>query len=218
MTPSLAHSLPPLYTHRSHTPPLQATRAVTEMNGRMLEGKPIYVALAQLREIRKAQLEQQYTAPRIPGAGMPGPLGGRGAPLPGMYPPQPQFQPQFYAGPMGPPPGRPNGPGMAQMGYPQMVPRGMPVSTPPLQLSHIVSPNSEFPWFDCGSQVRSLASALPTSSMSLPNKQPSYPTSPQTHVSSKSVVIEQGKSAGQKRSCFATDDGVRCGSWGAFQH
>jgi polyadenylate-binding protein len=110
-----------------YTSPEEATRAVTEMNGRMVEGKPIYVALAQLRDIRKAQLEQQYAAPRIPGAGMPGPPGGRGGPLPGMYPPQPQFQPQFYAGPgpMGPPPGRPNGPGMAQM-YPQMVPRGMP--------------------------------------------------------------------------------------------
>lgn len=27
----------------------EATRAVTEMNGRMIKGKPIYVALAQVR-------------------------------------------------------------------------------------------------------------------------------------------------------------------------
>lgn len=106
---------------------IQATRAVTEMNGRMVDNKPIYVALAQLRDIRKAQLEQQYSSPRLSPA-MPGPPpGGRGPPLPGMFPPQPQFQPQFYGGPgpMGPPPGRPNGPAMGQM-YPPMVPRGMP--------------------------------------------------------------------------------------------
>eukprot|EP00854_Cymbomonas_tetramitiformis_P019683 gene19683-23544_t len=38
----------------------EATKAVTEMNGKMLAGKPIYVALAQRKEVRRAQLEQQY--------------------------------------------------------------------------------------------------------------------------------------------------------------
>ena len=61
----------------------QATRAVSELNGRMLNGKPMYVALAQRKEVRKAQLEQQYTAPRIPappmaGAAMAGPRGPMG--------------------------------------------------------------------------------------------------------------------------------------------
>ena len=114
----------------------QATRAVSEMNGRMVEGKPIYVALAQRRDVRKAQLEQQYSSPRMAPA-LPGPPG-RGAPLPGMFPPQAQFQPQFYAGPgaMGPgPQGRPNGPGMGAMYPPQMVPRGMPGVSHLLKLS-----------------------------------------------------------------------------------
>lgn len=37
--------------------PEEATRAVTEMNGRMLGNKPIYVALAQRKDARRAQLE-----------------------------------------------------------------------------------------------------------------------------------------------------------------
>jgi len=40
--------------------PEEATKAVTEMNGRMLEGKPLYVAIAQRKDVRRAQLEAQY--------------------------------------------------------------------------------------------------------------------------------------------------------------
>jgi len=40
--------------------PDEATKAVTEMNGRILVSKPLYVALAQRREDRKAQLASQY--------------------------------------------------------------------------------------------------------------------------------------------------------------
>lgn len=39
--------------------PEEATKAVTEMNGKILATKPIYVALAQRREQRRAQLEAQ---------------------------------------------------------------------------------------------------------------------------------------------------------------
>jgi len=40
--------------------PEEATKAVTEMNGRLIGTKPLYVALAQRKEDRKAQLASQY--------------------------------------------------------------------------------------------------------------------------------------------------------------
>uniref|UniRef100_A0A7S2SAR9 PABP n=1 Tax=Mucochytrium quahogii TaxID=96639 RepID=A0A7S2SAR9_9STRA len=59
----------------------EAMRAVTEMQGRMVLGKPIFVALAQRKENRRAHLEAQHTRTR-----------GRGMPMqPGMYPGQPVY-------------------------------------------------------------------------------------------------------------------------------
>ena len=40
--------------------PDEATKAVTDMNNRILCGKPLYVALAQRKEDRRAQLATQY--------------------------------------------------------------------------------------------------------------------------------------------------------------
>lgn len=56
--------------------PEEATRAVTEMNGKIIGSKPLYVALAQRKEVRKAQLEAQFASrskgmpPRLPTAPM----------------------------------------------------------------------------------------------------------------------------------------------------
>lgn len=78
--------------------PDEATKAVTEMNGKMLLNKPIYVALAQRKEQRRAQLEAQHAAratgirlqQQAQAAGMTGnPLYATGVagPAPVFYPP-----------------------------------------------------------------------------------------------------------------------------------
>jgi polyadenylate-binding protein len=60
--------------------PEEATKAVTEMNGRILVSKPLYVALAQRKEDRKAHLNAQYMQ-RVSGLRM------QSQPMPQMYPP-----------------------------------------------------------------------------------------------------------------------------------
>lgn len=85
--------------------PDDATKAVAEMNQRMINGKPLYVALAQRKDVRKSQLEasiqarnqlrmqqaaaaagmpQQYMQPPVFYGQQPGfiPQGGRGMPFP----------------------------------------------------------------------------------------------------------------------------------------
>lgn len=81
--------------------PEEATKAVTEMNGKIVGTKPLYVALAQRKEIRRAQLEAQFAQRNKAAPRMPAP----------MYNGTPQV---FYA-----PPGQPG-----FVGYPPMVPRG----------------------------------------------------------------------------------------------
>lgn len=133
--------------------PDEATKAVSEMNGKMIGQKPLFVTLAQRKELRKQQLEaqvaqrtqirnQQMAAAGIPGVpygAMPG-----GAPMyygqPGAFPGAPQgrggpmMYPQGGPGMMMPraryaPPGQmpggpmPYGPMGGYPGYPQ---QGMP--------------------------------------------------------------------------------------------
>eukprot|EP00262_Sarcandra_glabra_P012238 TRINITY_DN3114_c0_g2_i1.p1 TRINITY_DN3114_c0_g2~~TRINITY_DN3114_c0_g2_i1.p1 ORF type:complete len:659 (+),score=142.30 TRINITY_DN3114_c0_g2_i1:326-2302(+) len=95
--------------------PEEASRALTEMNGKLVVSKPLYVALAQRKEDRRARLQAQFSnmrpvvmapsvAPRMPmyPSGGPG-LGqqifyGQGPPA--IIPPQPGFgyQPQLVPG------------------------------------------------------------------------------------------------------------------------
>lgn len=131
--------------------PDDATKAVAEMNQRMVNNKPLYVALAQRKDVRKSQLEasiqarnqlrmqqaaaaagmpQQYMQPPVfyaPGQ-QPGfmPQGGRGMPFPqpGMGMPQGGRPGQF--------PGYPQQGGRG--GVPQQMPPnmyGMPGQFPP---------------------------------------------------------------------------------------
>jgi polyadenylate-binding protein len=58
--------------------PEDATKAMTELNGRIVGSKPLYVAVAQKKEVRRQQLEAQYrarsfNAPHMPPQGMPFP-------------------------------------------------------------------------------------------------------------------------------------------------
>ncbi|OTA89283.1 hypothetical protein M434DRAFT_53531, partial [Hypoxylon sp. CO27-5] len=111
--------------------PDDATKAVGDMNQRMINNKPLYVALAQRKDVRKSQLEasiqarnqlrmqqaaaaagmpQQYMQPPVfyPPGQQPGfpPQGGRGMPFPAMGIPgaqggRPGQFPNAYGGPQG---------------------------------------------------------------------------------------------------------------------
>jgi len=72
-----------------YSTPEEATKAVTEMNGKMIGAKPIYVALAQKKEQRRAQLEAQHNRGlRMQQAQMAGgPMYAPGAPPAMFYPP-----------------------------------------------------------------------------------------------------------------------------------
>ncbi|KAG9066797.1 Protein phosphatase PP2A regulatory subunit B [Linnemannia hyalina] len=112
--------------------PDEATKAVTEMNGRMLGSKPIYVALAQRKEVRKSQLEAQMAQrSQIRMQQMPGQMPG------GMYPPQ-----MFYPGPGGFPP---QGRGMVYPGQAGMVPRPRWVNPGQPQQMHPGAPMPGYP-------------------------------------------------------------------------
>merc|ERR1712036_100387 len=75
--------------------PEEATKAVTEMNGRIIVAKPLYVALAQRKEDRKAQLTAQYMQ-RVSGMRMQQ-MGQMGFPQQtGYFLPAPMPQPQRF--------------------------------------------------------------------------------------------------------------------------
>lgn len=113
--------------------PEEATKAITEMNQRMVVGKPLYVALAQRKDVRRSQLEQQIHArnqmrmQNAAASGMPGqfmppmfygqqpgffPGNGRNN---GPFPPNPQMM--MPRGQMAPPQGQ----------WPRAGPNGQPV-------------------------------------------------------------------------------------------
>ncbi|KAF3952821.1 hypothetical protein CMV_021665 [Castanea mollissima] len=94
--------------------PEEATKALNEMSGKMIGRKPLFVAVAQRKEDRKAQLQARFAQMRTPGGMAPLPSGYHpGAPrfasqqlyfgqgTPGLMPPQPAgygFQQQLLPG------------------------------------------------------------------------------------------------------------------------
>ncbi|GMH13823.1 hypothetical protein Nepgr_015664 [Nepenthes gracilis] len=81
--------------------PEEASRALAEMNGKLVVSKPLYVALAQRKEERRAMLQAQFSQMR------PFPMPSAVAPQMPMYPPgAPGFGQQIFYGqapPMIPP-------------------------------------------------------------------------------------------------------------------
>ncbi|KDP36031.1 hypothetical protein JCGZ_09997 [Jatropha curcas] len=69
--------------------PEEASRALNEMNGKMIGRKPLYVAVAQRKEERKARLQAQFAQIRAPGGLSPLTSG-----IPGYHPGAPRLAPQ----------------------------------------------------------------------------------------------------------------------------
>ncbi|KAG2409213.1 Polyadenylate-binding protein [Vigna angularis] len=96
--------------------PEEASRALSEMNGKMVVSKPLYVTLAQRKEDRRARLQAQFAQMRP--VGMPPSVGPR---VP-MYPPGgPGIGQQIFYG-QGPPAIIPS---QAGFGYQQQLVPGM---------------------------------------------------------------------------------------------
>ncbi|KAM0790601.1 Protein phosphatase PP2A regulatory subunit B [Microbotryomycetes sp. NB124-2] len=127
--------------------PDEATKAVTDMNGKMIGSKPLYVSLAQRKDVRKQQLEAQVAqrnqirTQQMQAAGIP------------SIPPYMAGQPMYYPGPAGyPQPGARGpmayGPGSmprpryyAPPSMPGMPPMGAPYGqVPPQQFNGQYAP------------------------------------------------------------------------------
>ncbi|NXG11487.1 EPAB protein, partial [Sakesphorus luctuosus] len=119
--------------------PEEATKAVTEMNGRIVSTKPLYVALAQRKEERKAILTNQYMQRLSTMRALPGPLLGSfqtpaGYWLPPI--PQPHARAAFY-GPSTVVPVRPSTRWSVQPSRPPSYPEAYGAVPPRRLLSNI---------------------------------------------------------------------------------
>ncbi|XAR48631.1 hypothetical protein NMG60_11031511 [Bertholletia excelsa] len=111
--------------------PEEANRALNEMNGKMLGQKPLYVAVAQRRDERRAWLQAHFAHVQGPGGMGPLPTG-----MSGFHPGAPRVAPQqlyFGQGAPGLLPAQPTGYGFQQQFMPSMRP-GVPNFMMPFQL------------------------------------------------------------------------------------
>ncbi|KAK4052467.1 Protein phosphatase PP2A regulatory subunit B [Microbotryomycetes sp. JL201] len=121
--------------------PDEATKAVTDMNGKMIGSKPLYVSLAQRKDVRKQQLEAQVAqrnqirTQQMQAAGIP------------SIPPYMAGQPMYYPGPAGYPQPGARGPmayGPGAMPRPRYyAPPSMP-GMPPMGAAYGQVPPQQF--------------------------------------------------------------------------
>eukprot|EP00252_Welwitschia_mirabilis_P009094 TRINITY_DN213_c0_g2_i1.p1 TRINITY_DN213_c0_g2~~TRINITY_DN213_c0_g2_i1.p1 ORF type:complete len:660 (+),score=152.29 TRINITY_DN213_c0_g2_i1:400-2379(+) len=105
--------------------PEEASRALTEMNGKIVVSKPLYVAFAQRKEERRQRLQAQFSQMRNP-VGMTPPMPAR---MP-VYPPGgPALSQQMFYG-QGPPQLMP--PQASGFTYQQQLVPGMRPANPPM--------------------------------------------------------------------------------------
>ncbi|RDX74209.1 Polyadenylate-binding protein 3 [Mucuna pruriens] len=100
--------------------PEEASKALNEMNGKLIGRKPLYVAVAQRKEERKAHLQAQFAQIRTPGGIAPLPAG-----IPVYHPGAPRLAPQqlyFGQGTSGFIPPQPTGYSFQQQILPGMRP------------------------------------------------------------------------------------------------
>ncbi|KAI9741147.1 MAG: Protein phosphatase PP2A regulatory subunit B [Cirrosporium novae-zelandiae] len=125
--------------------PDEATKAVTELNQKMINAKPLYVALAQRKDVRKSQLEasiqarnqirmqQAAAAAGMPQQFMQQPIFYGPGQQPGFMPPNAQRGAMPFGQPGMPMPGIPGGrPGQFPAGFPQQGGRGLPNGAQPI--------------------------------------------------------------------------------------
>ena len=131
-----------------YSAPDEANKAVTEMNGKMMDNKPLYVNLAQKRDVRRQQLEaqmmqrnqirlQQQAAQGMGYGGGPGMYYGApfpGQPGPGGMPGRPRYAPTGMMPPMAGPYGPAQFPsGVPPQGYGRpRPPRAAPINGRPM--------------------------------------------------------------------------------------
>ncbi|WVF72872.1 polyadenylate-binding protein, cytoplasmic and nuclear [Kwoniella sp. CBS 6097] len=125
-----------------YSSPDEATKAVSEMNGKMIGTKPLYVALAQRKDVRRQALESQIAQRanqrmQYGAGGFGGMPGYMGQPVYGYPAPMPAYGQPMRGGPMmggfpapGGPQGYPGGPQGGMQPRPRYAPNGQPMPAP----------------------------------------------------------------------------------------
>ncbi|KAI6109480.1 polyadenylate binding protein [Pisolithus sp. B1] len=176
--------------------PDEATKAVADMNNKMIGSKPLYVSLAQRREIRRQQLESQI-AQRNQIRMQQAAAAGRnmmGYGQPSMMPPRPRYPPgggqvPGMGMPYGAPPPQYGMPGYSRPPRPPVArgPGSSPTNpTAPIPRSNVPSNNASRPGPPPGGAAGARPPPAGAPAPGMRNQQP-YKLNPQTRNAPSSV-------------------------------